>query len=138
MFEIITYASIFLVTSFAFIKFLYSVLNFSKRLFYIKNFNNYVAVLEYHMEKAYDMIHKDKILAYSLEAYRMPDQEYETVSHDFVHLVQKLIGENLLDEYITLYGGADSFIFVILEYFGRRYEDDEIRKTALDNLTSEE
>lgn len=90
------------------------------------------------MDKAYDMVHKDKILAYSLEAYRVSDSEYETISHDFVKLVQKFIGPNLLDEFINLYGDEDSFIFILLDYFSKRYEDDEIRKTAMDNLTKEE
>lgn len=136
----IAYAYIGLIlTIFLFtLSFLYSVLSFVRRMFHIKNFNNYIAVLEYHMDKAYDMVHKDKILAYSLEAYRMPDEEYETISHDFVKLVQKFIGPTLLDEYIKLYGDEDSFIFILLDYFSKRYEDDEIRKTAMDNLTKEE
>jgi len=53
--------------------FIKSVFNFIKRLLYIKNFSGYISVLDYHMNKAYDMVHKDKILAYSLEAYRVSD-----------------------------------------------------------------
>ena len=50
-------------------------------------------MLDYHMNKAYDLIHKDKILAYSLDAYRVPDDEYEKISQDFVKLVRKLISK---------------------------------------------
>lgn len=118
--------------------FAFSIYQYVRRFMCVKNFNAYVAVLEYHMEKAYDMIHKDKILAFSLEAYRIPDEEYETVSQDFVRLVQKYLGPTLLKEIIQLYGDEDSFLFICLDYFNRRYEDDEIRKTAMDNLTQEE
>lgn len=90
------------------------------------------------MDKAYDMVHKDKILAFSLEAYRVPDEEYETISEDFVRLVQKYLGPNLLEEFVALYGNEETFLFIMLEYFSRRYEEDEIRKSAMDNLTKEE
>ena len=118
--------------------FICSVFKYIRRLYYIKNFKEYMSVYEYHMDKAYDLIHKDKILAYSLDAYRVPDEDYEKISQDFVKLVRKLMGPALMDELIRLYGGEDSFIFVMLEYFGRRYEDDEIRKSAMSNLTQEE
>jgi hypothetical protein len=90
------------------------------------------------MDKAYDMVHKDRILAYSLDAYRVPDNEYEAISQDFVRLVQKYIGPTLLIEFVNLYGDEESFLFIMLEYFSRRYEEDEIRKSAMDNLTKEE
>jgi len=115
-----------------------SIYRYVKRLLYIKNFSIYISVLDYHMDKAYDMVHKDKILAYSLEAFRISDQEYESISQDFVKLVEKYLGPTLLNEFIQLYGDEESFIFILLDYFSRRYEDDEIRKTAMDNLTQEE
>jgi len=115
-----------------------SIYRYIKRLFYIKNFTNYISVLDYHMDKAYDMVHKDKILAFSLDAYRIPDDQYESISQDFVRLVRKYIGPTLLNEFIQLYGDEDSFLFILLDYFSKRYEDDEIRKTAMDNLTQEE
>jgi len=122
------------VTSF----FIRSIYSFIKKLLYIKNFSAYISVLDYHMDKAYDMVHKDKILAFSLEAYRVPDEEYETISEDFVRLVQKYLGPNLLEEFVALYGNEETFLFIMLEYFSRRYEEDEIRKSAMDNLTKEE
>lgn len=115
-----------------------SIYRYIKRLFYIKNFTSYISVLDYHMDKAYDMVHKDKILAYSLEAFRVSDTEYESISQDFVRLVRKYIGPTLLNEFIQLYGDEDSFLFILLDYFSKRYEEDEIRKTAMDNLTQEE
>ncbi len=118
--------------------FAFSVYKYIKRLSYIKNFSAYVSVLEYHMEKSYDMIHKDRILVYSLEAFRLKDDEYQSISEDFVRLVRKFIGPTLLNDFIQLYGDEDSFIFILLDYFSKRYEDDEIRSTAMDNLTQEE
>jgi hypothetical protein len=115
-----------------------SIYRYIKRLYYIKNFKEYVSVLEYYMDRAYDIVHKDKILAFSLDAYRVPEEEIGDISKEFVKLVRKYIGPTLLKEFVQLYGDEDTFIFIALEYFGRRYEEDEIRKTAMDNLTQEE
>ena len=118
--------------------FAFSVYRYIKRFYYIKHFKEYVSVLEYYMDKAYDVVHKDKILAYSLDAYRIPEEDIEGITAEFGRLVQKFIGPSLLKEFVQLYGDEDTFIFVVLDYFGRRYEEDEIRKTAMDNLTQEE
>lgn len=115
-----------------------SIYRYIKRLYYVKHFKDYISVLEYHIEKAYDIVHKDKILAFSLDAYRVPEDEIGIISKEFVLLVRKYIGPTLLKEFVQLYGDEDTFLFVLLEYFGRRYEEDEIRKSAMDNLTQEE
>jgi len=118
--------------------FLFSIYQYVKRLMYVRNFKTYIAVLEYHMEKAYDLVHKDQILAFSLDAYRVKDEDLDKISQDFVRLVQKCLGPTLLKEIVQLYGDEDSFLFICLDYFNKRYEDDEIRKSAMDNLTQEE
>jgi hypothetical protein len=101
-------------------------------------FSDYLAVLEYHSAKAYDIIHKDRVLVYSLEAMRIPDEEFTAISHDFVNLVIKLIGPKLYKEFYTLYGNEETFIFNLVEYFNTRYEEDEVRKQSLDDISSEE
>ena len=131
-------ASTFFVSMIAGVWFATAIYQYVRRLLYIRNFSSYMSVLEYHMEKAYDIIHKDKILAFSLDAYRVPDEEFENISQDFVRLVQKYLGPTLLKEIVQLYGDEASFLFICLDYFNGRYEDDEIRKTAMDNLTQEE
>lgn len=104
----------------------------------IKSFSDYLAVLEYHSAKAYDIIHKDRVLVYSLEAMRIPDEEFIAISHDFVNLVIKLIGPKLYKEYCDLYGTQETFVFNLVEYFNTRYEEDEVRKQSLDDISSEE
>ena len=110
----------------------------NKRESVIKNFEAYSAVLQYHMEKAYAMIHKDQILTYSLEATTLPEEEFNAAYKDFIQLVQKLLGPTLTKEMTFLYGDYDTFIFNIAEYFNTRYEDDEIRKNALSDMMDSE
>lgn len=109
-----------------------------RRSKYIKLFTDYRGVLEYHLEKAYDMVHRENILPYSLEAFRVKDEDYNRISQDFVRLVQKFIGPMMLKEFIYLYGDEETFIFNLLEYFSSKYENDEIRNTALEQITESE
>ena len=51
---------------------------------YIEKFSDYRSVLEYHMERAYGMIHKEHILTYSLDAFRIEDDQYNKISQEFV------------------------------------------------------
>ena len=118
--------------------FLKYIFNNRKREYVIKNYDSYIAVLHYNMEKAYDMIHKDQIFTYSLEATTLPEKLLDKALKDFVHLVEKLLGPTLKKEMLFLYGNYDTFIFNLAEYFNTRYDSDEIRKTAMDNVVEQE
>jgi hypothetical protein len=100
----------------------------------ILNFADYTAVLSFYMEKAYDIIHKDKILIYSLEATKLPDKEFNVYSREFIRLVFKLLGPILTSQFLKFFGDYDTFTFYLAEYFNSRYEGDEIRKASMENL----
>ena len=100
----------------------------------ILKFADYTAVLKFYMEKAYDIIHKDKILIYSLEATKLPDKDFNIYSKEFIRLVFKLLGPILTSEFLKFFGDYDTFTFYLAEYFNDRYEGDEIRKTSVENL----
>jgi hypothetical protein len=101
-------------------------------------FESYIAVLEFHMQKAYEIIYKDKILIYSLEAVKINDMEFNMVSKQFTLLVMKLLGKNLKNEFIELYGDEETFIFNIMEYFNSKFENDEVRERARENILDSE
>ena len=61
------------------------------------------------MEAVYDMVHKDRILVYSLEATRVPEDEINVVSKDFINLVEKMLGPRLRGEFIFLHGNYETF-----------------------------
>lgn len=109
-----------------------------KREMMIKNFDSYIAVLQYHMNKAYDIVHKDQILVYSVEATTLPDAEFQKASFDFIKLVEKLLGPTLKKEMIFLYGDYDTFAFNLVEYFNTRYDDDEIRRSSMSEMMETE
>jgi len=109
-----------------------------KRETIITNFESYTAVLQYHMEKAYNMVHKDQILTYSIEATTLPDKEYHTASIDFLKLVEKLLGPTLTKELVFMYGNYDTFVFNLAEYFTTKYDEDEIRKESISEVMEKE
>lgn len=116
----------------------YIIFKHKRREFIITNFESYSAVLQYHMDKAYNIIHKDQILVYSLEATTLPDAEFNKANMDFIRLVQKLLGPTLTQELVYVYGSYDTFVFNLAEYFNTRYDDDEIRKNSLSDMMENE
>ncbi len=110
----------------------------ARRQSFIKNFESYAITLEYHMKKAFDIIYKEKILIYSIEATRLSQAEFNTASRDFISLTLKFMGPSLTKEYEFLYGNKDTLYFVIVEYFNSRYEQDEIYKTSTSDLMTQD
>jgi len=109
-----------------------------KRFKYVQNFALYQKVLEYHMERAYEIIHKDRILIWSVEATRVNEDEFAKVTKEYVELVIKMLGPMLYNEMIYLYGNVDTLLFTAVEYFNNKYENDEIREAAIENLKRDE
>jgi len=136
--DAIIYGIVFLIAFYSFLFLLKRFHDKYHRHLIVKDFGDYNAVLQINMEKAYDLIYKDKIIAYSLEAYRIPDEDYNVASGDFVRAVQKFLGPSLVGQFIEVYGDEETFLFVLLEYFSSRYESDEIRKGAMENFKESE
>lgn len=111
-----------------------SLFEYKRRETIIKNFESYIAVFQFYMDKAYNMIHKDQILIYSVEATTLPDAEFDKACKDFIQLVEKLMGPRLIQEMIFLYGDYETFLFNCMEYFNSRYDEDEIRKASVNEM----
>jgi hypothetical protein len=104
----------------------------------VKDFDLYHAILTFHMESAYETIHKDNILVYSLEGVKPKEQDIDMLSRDFVKLTRTLLGPNMLSALIDLYGGEDSLYTIMLFYFDSKFENDEIRSSAITNIQNGE
>ncbi len=107
-----------------------------KRARYIKDFTKYINVLDYYMEKSYDMIYKDRVLTYSLEALKPNESEIDGIVQDYVILVQKFLGPMLQKELIFMYGDRETFIRNIIEYFNSKFEYDKVREASLEDVTN--
>lgn len=109
-----------------------------KRNRYVTNFPSYKLVLDYFTEKAYEMVHKDRMLIYSIEAIKVSDKDFNTYAKEFAKLTMALMGPMFQKEFSDMFGDEDAFLSNLIEFFSTKYEDDEIRKAALENLMTDE
>lgn len=101
---------------------------------FVEKFVDVHAIMTFHMEAAYETIHKDNILVFSLDGVKPNEKDIDHLSHEFIKLVMTLSGPNMLGLFAELYGDEDTLFFVMMDYFNRKFEDDEIRTAAIDNI----
>lgn len=104
----------------------------------LENFDLYIKILNQHMDKAFEIIHKDRILIYSIEATKPNDTEVEVAAKDYAKLVLKLIGPMIKKQVINIYGNEETLLINLIEDFRVRFEEDNIREHALKNIMSSE
>lgn len=100
----------------------------------IDKFPSYLSILDHYMDNAYQIIYKDRIMVYSMEASRVPENELNTIVKDYISLTLKFMGSKLEDEFADLYGSYDTLYFVIGQNFFMKYEDDKIREASTNNM----
>jgi len=105
-----------------------------KQLDAMTNFNTIMSILDFHVKKAFEIIYKERIMIYSLEATKPNESEFETISKDFARLVIKLIGPNLFESLVSVYGNEETLLFNLMEMFNTFFENDEIYKMASSQL----
>lgn len=111
---------------------------FQKRQTYVIHYPHYKILFESFLEKAFDIIYKDRILIFSMEGIKPSEQDFKQYSIDYIKLVLKLLGPNLTEELLFLYGNEETLHFSIAEYFNTRSENDEIKQASIDRLIEEE
>jgi hypothetical protein len=114
------------------------ILTSKRRARCMEKFSDYQGILEYFMEKAFQIVYKDRVMTYSLEATRPRESEIDAISTDFIRLTQKFLGPMIQSELIFMYGGEEAFAANLLDYFNTHYEEDEIRKSALARMQEAE
>ena len=105
---------------------------------YVINFSSYKIVLDYFLERAYDIVNKDKMLLYNIEATKVSDEQFNEYAKEFAKLTIVLMGPMFQKEFSNLFGNEETFFSNLMEFFSTRYEDDSVRKTAVESLVSEE
>ena len=104
----------------------------------ITNFESSSAVLQFVMEKSYDITFKDKLLVYSVEGMKIDDKQFGLYSKDFGSLVLKMMGPRLRSELTYVFGDEETLLFNIIDFFNTKYENDEIRKSQQEKLMNPE
>ena len=118
-------------------KFLYFK-EFQRRQSYVIQYPHYKVLFESFLEKAFDIIYKDRILIFSMEGTKPSEKDFNRYSVDFINLVLKLLGPNLKEELVYLYGNEETLLFTMAEYFNTKSEQDEIKQASIDKLMDED
>lgn len=113
-------------------------LNFKKDSYIVSNFESYEAVLQYIMKQAYEIIYKDRLVVYSLEAMKVDEKILDVCSKDFANLVLKMMGPRLQKQLTYVYGNEETLLFNVLQFFNDMYERDEIRRKQQERLMETE
>ena len=108
--------------------------NYKKRQSYVDRHERYIVILDHYMQKAFEIIYKDRILIYSIEGTKPDDEIIKRYSIDFAKLTLQLLGSNLTKEFIYLYGNEQSFMFTLIEFFNSRSENDEIKEASINQI----
>ena len=108
------------------------------RSFCIEKYESYIVALDYFCKKAYDLIYKDKIMIYSLEAMALNDVQYQAVSKEFCSLALRFLGPSLVSEFSDFFGDDKTLMLNIMEYFNVNYEGDKIKEEATSNMMEKE
>jgi len=111
-----------------------NIIDYKKRQSYADRHERYTVILDYYLDKAFEIIYKDKILIYSIEGTKPDDEDIKQYSKEFTKLTLKLLGSTLIEEFVYLYGDEDTFIFIIIEYFNTKAEHDEIKQASIDQI----
>lgn len=126
------------VFSFAFLFMLYFLLlshiRAKRRQFFIIEFANYQTATLFYLEKAFDLIYKDRIMVFSIEGTRPDKNEFDQISKDFCKLFLKLLGPTIYEELVHFHGDIDTLILIATEYFNNRSENDEIKESSINSL----
>ena len=111
---------------------------FKQRQTYVDKHINYIAILDYYMEKAFDIIYKDRMLVYSIEGSKPSDEDVKTNTIDFTKLALQLLGPNLVKEFVFLYGDEETLYLIMAEFFNTRAEQDEIKQESINNMMDQD
>jgi hypothetical protein len=111
---------------------------FQRRQSYVIQYPHYKVLFDEFLEKSFDIIYKDRILVFSMEGTKPSEKDFNRYSVDFINLVLKLLGPNLKEELVYLYGNEETLLFTMAEYFNTRSEQDEIKQASIDKMMDED
>jgi len=91
---------------------------------------SYLDLSKYFCEMSYDMIYKDKLLAYSSNGHKVSGDELESIQRDFIKLTIDLMGDTNLNYLIKFYGGLVNLNENMILWFRSKNDNDEIFEYA--------
>ena len=109
-----------------------SIYRDKQKQYYIKNFKDYMASFEYLCEKCYEMIYKNQILIYSLEGFKLDEQDFKKTVTSFINFFYRYCGPILIQSYIDFFGNDETLNFTLVEFFNSKTDNDLIFEKSME------
>jgi len=97
----------------------------------LKTFQDYETLAEYYFDKSYTTIYKDNILVFSVEGMSPKEEDITNIQHKYLELLNTLMGDWMVNQFIKYYGDKHAFYVNALTYFDHHYENDAIKESAI-------
>lgn len=125
--------TILIVCSMAFVSFLKLDDRLKRKDLFLR-FNEILAIYETSQELAYEKLFRNDILIHSTSGYRINKEEMDKFQREYVELVFKSCGPNIVDDLEKIYGDLDSLTLSLINDFIKKVGQDELVLTeALKN-----
>jgi len=105
------------------------------RHFSYKRFYTNKEILEDAKEKSFTRLLTEDLIVYTASGYRINDDEEKRFGFKYVKYILDLIGEQILRDYVNIFGSLDNFITYLIYDFQQRVHDME--NTILENEKEE-
>lgn len=112
--------------------------NWRRRKHIVSQYSTYEDILEKRSNEAFNIVYKDRIAAFSASAYRVNDEDLDGICKEFIQVTLKLLGTNLTEDFILLFGDVSTLFYWLSQKFDVLYENDNLREIALAEITEKE
>ena len=123
MIQIIINAFVIIVISLLLIR---SVQKSLSRYTLVNKYKNCLEILDYFLDKSYQIIYKDQLITYTSTGVVPQKDELETAKRNFIKLSFRLMGPEIEDILLNFYGDRETLITNMLTYFQEKLDSDEI------------
>ena len=99
------------------------------RYFLLNKYKTVVELLEYFLEKSYNVIYNDQIIGYTANGQKIiPDDEMETIERNFIKMTFMLMGSKNEKIFLSFFGSRTTIIDHMLIYVRKELNQDALAK----------
>lgn len=109
-------------------------INYMENKHVVNNFDKYIVILNYFMQSSYEVIYRDKIFVYSQQGFTPNEDDIKSSTRDFVKLTVELMGRELKNKLVKIFGSEEVLFRNMTEYFNNNILKDEIREMSLSSI----
>lgn len=109
------------------------------RYFILNKYKSVLDLLDYFINKGYEVIYNDQIIGYTASGQRViPDDEMETIERNYIKLTLELMGSKNVKIFIHFFGSRTAMIHNMLLFVRKELNQDALAKMIQSTETETE